>query len=66
TGISRILVTDPAGCVLYEAHTPVFLSVRLNTSCGLSMYLPSMGNRTLSAHYRTLAWNKATGLVPEN
>ena len=30
---------------------------------GFSVYLPSMGDDYLDGYYRTLAWNKATGLV---
>ena len=50
-------------CVLYEAASDYFISVKINTSCGLSMYLPADGSADLNSYYRTLSWNKATGLV---
>ena len=31
--------------------------------CGLSMYLPCDGSANLDNFYKTLAWNRATGLV---
>lgn len=55
-----------AGCVLYTDHTKRFLNITIETDCGFSMYLPSEGNRVLTNYYKDLAWNKATGLVPEN
>lgn len=51
-------------CVLYKGHTPGFMnSFDIKTFSGFSMYLPSHGNAELSKYYRTLEWNKATGLV---
>ena len=35
----------------------------INTFCGLSMYLPADGSAHLDNYYRTLSWNRATGLV---
>lgn len=56
-----------AHCIIYKAATPSFMlglgGFEINTYCGMSMYLPSMGNSTLDTFYRTLAWNKATNLV---
>ena len=52
------------GCVLYAAHTPTFmLEFEINTFSGFSMYLPSNGSVELNKYYKTLKWNKATGLV---
>lgn len=51
------------GCVLYNAATPAFLSIVINTHCGLSMYLPADGNQELDSFYRNLSWNKASGLI---
>lgn len=51
-------------CILYKAHTPAFLSsLKINTFSGFSMYLPKNGSQQLDKYYRTLKWNKATGLV---
>lgn len=52
------------GCVVYSRYTPSFMgSFKINECCGLSMYLPANGNKELDKYYRTLSWNKATGLV---
>jgi len=51
-------------CVLYKGHTPSFMNAfEINTFSGFSMYLPSDGSSELDKYYRTLEWNKATGLV---
>ena len=58
-------------CVLYKAATPSFLITQygsgsgfwINTYSGFSMYLPCNGSPYLDDFYKTLAWNKATGLV---
>ena len=51
-------------CLLYEAHTPQFLSVPLTRACGLSMYLPTSGTYELTSYYAGhVAWNKATELI---
>ena len=50
-------------CVIYKAATKTVFELRINTYCGLSMYLPVNGSGELDAFYKTLAWNKATGLV---
>ena len=60
-------------CILYKAATPFFLAssqispypgFAMKNHSGLSMYLPSNGGKYLDTYYRTLEWNKATGLVP--
>lgn len=52
------------GCVIYKGATPNFMNeFAINTFSGFSMYLPSHGNRELDKFYKTLKWNKATGLV---
>ena len=52
------------GCILYKGATPSFMNeFYIVTFCGFSMYLPSHGHTELSKYYRTLKWNKATGLV---
>ncbi len=64
-------------CVAYKLSTASFLpgsgGFAFNSFCGLSMYLPvhrshhymhtHPDNSYLEEYYRTLAWNKATGLV---
>lgn len=50
-------------CVLYNAATDTFINFDIRTHCGLSMYLPADGNSELDEFYRTLSWNKASGLV---
>lgn len=54
-----------SGCVLYKAATPSFFHLELKILSGFSMYLPSDGSKYLDDFYRTLGWNKATGLVSE-
>ena len=59
--------------LLYEKHTKEFLSVDLENTCGLSVYLPSYpdyradlmhGTAYLDSFYKSnLSWNQATGLV---
>lgn len=50
-------------CVLYNESTSRFISFDIATHCGFSMYLPSHGSDYLDNYYKTLAWNRATGLV---
>ena len=53
-----------AECVVYKGNTPSFLNTfAIHTFSGFSMYLPGNGNKELDKYYRTLKWNKATGLV---
>lgn len=52
------------GCIIYKGATPSFLGeFTINTFSGFSMYLPSHGSRELDKYYKTLRWNKITGLV---
>lgn len=51
-------------CIVYKASTPSFMgSFDINIFSGFSMYLPSNGSKELDKFYKTLQWNKATGLV---
>lgn len=51
-------------CIPYKANTPrILYTVKVDTFCGLSMYLPSCGSNFLNQYYKRLEWNKATGLV---
>ncbi len=51
-------------CVIYKGATPSFMEeFPIKTFCGFSMYLPSHGHLELDKYYKTLKWNKATGLV---
>lgn len=52
-----------SSCVLYKANTPKFIGIDIKVHSGLSMYLPCNGSDYLDTFYRTLAWNRATGLV---
>lgn len=47
----------------FRAFTTSFIEIKIERSCGLSMYLPSQGSAYLDNYYRNLAWNKASGLV---
>ena len=53
--------------VIYENHTPNFLvntHFQFHSCCGMSMFLPSDNkDEKLAAYYKTLSWNKATGLI---
>ena len=50
--------------IVYKAATQNFLSIRIYTYCGLSMFLPGNGSAYLKNYYKDqLAWNAATGLV---
>ena len=56
-------------CVVYKAATPWFFEGHysgfpIRAHCGLSMYLPSAGSRSLSNWYKQhISWNSATKLV---
>lgn len=49
--------------VPYHAETPAFFDLLLERCCGLSVYIPEPGRPLLNDFYRSLAWNRATGLV---
>jgi len=49
--------------ILYKNASPWFDTIQIRTFCGLSMYLPAHGKADLVDYYKTLEWNKATGLV---
>ena len=52
-------------CIIYKAATKNFMgSFAIERHSGLSMFLPCDGGDYLKTYYRTLDWNKATGLVP--
>lgn len=51
-------------CVIYKAATPCFMEdFDIDIHSGFSMYLPYSGRNYLNSFYKTLKWNKATGLV---
>ena len=50
-------------CVLYKAATEKFFNLKLDSVCGLSVYFPIPGNTVLNNYYKTLSWNKATGII---
>ena len=59
--------------IVYEAHTPRFIEVKLDRVCGLAVYLPAYpdyrkdiyhGTKFLDGFYKeNVAWNEATSLV---
>lgn len=67
SGVPEADMTDynkaMSDCVLYNAATDTFINFDIRTHCGLSMYLPVDGNSELDEFYKTLSWNKASGLV---
>jgi hypothetical protein len=51
-------------CIMYKAATPRFMSsIQIHEHSGLSMYLPIKERTYLNNFYKTLKWNKDTGLV---
>ena len=52
-----------AAAVPYHAETPTFFDLPLDRCCGLSVYIPEAARPQLNAYYRTLSWNRVTGLV---
>lgn len=50
-------------CIIYKAATAEFIGISIDTFSGFSMFLPSNGGERLKEFYKTLDWNKATGLV---
>lgn len=51
-----------ADCIVYSANTAYFLGYPIYRCCGLAMFLPQ-SDRYLGDYYRSLAWNKDTGLI---
>lgn len=54
------------GCILYKDATEEFIGIPIERYSGFSMYLPGNGSGYLDNYYRSLAWNKATGLVSDS
>ena len=50
--------------VVYKDATEHFIDVDIKKNSGLSIYIPRPGYTVLNNYYKTLAWNKATGLIP--
>lgn len=50
-------------CVLHKAATEQFIGLPIVSHSGLSMYVPYKDRTYLNSFYKTLEWNKATGLV---
>ena len=47
--------------------TEYFLGgLKIDHHCGLSMYLPDWDREIVNEHYKTLKWNRATGLITDN
>ena len=51
------------GAVIYKDATEKFLSIDIQHYSGLSSYIPRPEYTKLNDYYKTLQWNKATGLV---
>ena len=55
------------GCILYKNATPTFLGstsgFTVETTCGISVYLPCAGTPLLDSIYKEEPWNQATSLV---
>lgn len=63
---SDIALLDDAldKCIQYRASTNYILGyIKVKNYSGLSMYLPLSSEKTANEYYRTLEWNKATGLL---
>lgn len=51
-------------CVIYKDATRTAIGgYPIVTHCGMSMFLPKLGDTDLKEYYLGLAWNRATGLV---
>lgn len=54
-------------CVISKHATEYFLGgLKIDHHCGLSMYLPDWDREIVNEHYKTLKWNRATGLITDN
>ncbi len=58
-----LLRTAMDDCVVYKNCTPTFISLKIDTYSGFSMYIPKAGTPVLDYYYKDEPWNKATGLV---
>ena len=56
-------------CVLYKNHTEYFINHKIDTYCGLSMYLPNSVSGSiqeyLNSYYKGFKWNQATGWISD-
>lgn len=48
-----------SAAVIYEAHTPHFITYFIRTSCGLSTYIPQSGQEALNEAYQRTQWYRA-------
>lgn len=51
------------GAVIFKDTTEKFLGIEMKHVSGLSIYIPRPEYTKLNTYYKTLQWNKATGLV---
>ena len=58
---SFIAALDQA--VIYKDATEAFLSIDIKHYSGLSIYIPRPEYTVLNNYYKTLQWNRATGLI---
>ena len=59
----RSFITALDRAVIYKDATEAFLSIDINNYSGLSIYIPRAEYTVLNNYYKTLQWNRATGLV---
>lgn len=52
------------GTIVFKDATEKFITIDLKHVSGISVYIPRAEYTVLNNYYRTLAWNKASGLVP--
>lgn len=52
-----------AACVEYKVNSSPVMGIKIDSYCGLSMYMPSEGNAELDAYYEGYDWNADTELV---
>lgn len=51
-------------CIEYKLNSNSFMGdISLKTYCGLSMYMPSVGNSELNSYYLGYDWNTVTDLI---
>ena len=59
----RAFISALDQAVIYKDATDAFLSITIKNYSGLSIYIPRPGYTVLNNYYKTLEWNRATGLV---
>lgn len=60
----RAFISALDQAVVFKDATEAFLSINIKNYSGLSIYIPRPEYTVLNNYYKTLQWNRATGLVP--